>query len=926
MKQSIYGPTAASALRPPKSITDGFDPTPKMNEPYPRWFLALNLGERLAYCRENGFPAERSSSVDAVRRLSRWKQSRGFNDLARFKLFLEREELTELELQYVLGCVPCATERPVWLEAFLTAEAAHRPSVARDLDDSPRQFLMAVAPLIEKYRKDLLDRTPSGGPFDPRRAVDMLTPLMAPRLLLILQRTLILETNIARLEGKLEGDTATGRFHSFLKGLEDPARRGELFALYPVMGRVCIEYLEQWRDASAEFLTRLTRDHQEIQLVYGETGELERISGGVGDAHRSGRSVLIAQFERGLRLVYKPRPMAVDSAFQDLIRFLNDSGHAPSLRELSILARDGYGWSEFVEFKECAGVADVELFYRRQGSWIALLYALGATDLHLENLIASGEHPVVIDLEALFHPVLFSHAREWADDQAREKMSESVMSLGLLPLPALINGRAFDTSGLGATSHQVLPYEVDGLEAGGTDEIRVAKVTSKLGEIRSRPRCAGADVDIANHRGSIEEGFAQTYRFLLERRTRLLAEIERFKNVPTRVVLRPSATYASLLYDSYHPKLLRDAIGRDLFFFQLWEETTPRPGLARAVPSEYRQCLAGDIPYFSSVPSSLEIVGGDGTRVTGAFVETGWDHALRRINGMGEADLKEQRWFIQASLESLPLSTDGRGETRKHSFYGPTTSSGFLGAAEKIGNHLVDSAIRRGGSASWISLHYKGDPDETSRPKGRYLIGILDAELYGGLSGIILFLAYLYSLSPKSSYREVAEEALATLEERLRRSTTPRPPGAFSGTGGFLYLYLHLAALWDRAELLDRARSFLPELEGSIGRDHCLDLISGSAGCIPILLSLNGSRATALAERCGDRILEVGLGALGLPRGFSHGSSGVAWALSHLDGERFRTEALAAIARERELLTGGVGSSRVDLQACKLEYSIVSPK
>ena len=40
----------------------------------------------------------------------------------------------------------------------------------------------------------------------------------------------------------------------------------------------------------------------------------------------------------------------------------------------------------------------------RQGGYLAILYALEATDFHFENLIAAGEQPVLIDLETLFHP------------------------------------------------------------------------------------------------------------------------------------------------------------------------------------------------------------------------------------------------------------------------------------------------------------------------------------------------------------------------------------------------------------------------------------------------------------------------------------------------------------------------------------------
>ncbi len=66
--------------------------------------------------------------------------------------------------------------------------------------------------------------------------------------------------------------------------------------------------------------------------------------------------------------------------------------------------RGAYGWTEFVEAQACDTPEQVQRFYERQGGYLALLYFLEATDFHLENLIAAGEHPVLVDLEALFHP------------------------------------------------------------------------------------------------------------------------------------------------------------------------------------------------------------------------------------------------------------------------------------------------------------------------------------------------------------------------------------------------------------------------------------------------------------------------------------------------------------------------------------------
>ena len=37
---------------------------------------------------------------------------------------------------------------------------------------------------------------------------------------------------------------------------------------------------------------------------------------------------------------------------------------------------------------------------------LAVLHALGATDVHRENLVAAGDRPVLVDAETVMHPQL----------------------------------------------------------------------------------------------------------------------------------------------------------------------------------------------------------------------------------------------------------------------------------------------------------------------------------------------------------------------------------------------------------------------------------------------------------------------------------------------------------------------------------------
>lgn len=221
-------------------------------------------------------------------------------------------------------------------------------------------------------------------------------------------RVLILELNVARLEGRLSGDTPQERFLSFAELLSDTEVSGQLLHEYSELRDQVANCLEMWTGFSLEFLEHACQDWgaMEGSVVGNAPDVIVGVEGGAGDTHRNGRSVMIATLTSGARVVYKPRSLSVDVHFQQLLAWLNECGAEPRFRVLNYVNREDHGWVEFVQAHPCDTEEEIERFYQRQGSYLAILYAMEASDFHCENLIAAGEHPVLIDLEALFHPRL----------------------------------------------------------------------------------------------------------------------------------------------------------------------------------------------------------------------------------------------------------------------------------------------------------------------------------------------------------------------------------------------------------------------------------------------------------------------------------------------------------------------------------------
>jgi type 2 lantibiotic biosynthesis protein LanM len=633
----------------------------------PSWSQALTLTERLAALRAT--PTDRQyGTVDhdrAARRLQRWQaQSRLNKDLS-FERRLALEGIREEELRQLLGKPAEAMEAGCSEHAGWVAELAAAITQSPAIEPLPLPaalrstqwagVLSAFAPLIDRGRRrvregvQVLRASFSDAPFEPEAVEELLFASLAEGLANLLARTLALEVNVARLRGLLQGHTARERFESFAARLGDRTTLCTLLQAYPVLARQLTICIDCWATASLEFLQHLCADWQMIRDTYcpaSDPGMLVGVDGGVGDSHRGKRSVLVLAFGSGFGLVYKPRSLAADRAFQELLAWINARTSGLRFRTLQVLDRGDHGWIEYIDAQPCATIAEVQRFYQRQGAYVALLYALEATDFHYENLIAAGEHPIPIDLEGLFQPRM---------DGKSLPEDDTVLRSGLLPgrVWAHADSDGIDYSGLGGVSGQLTPLEVPVLEGRGTDTLRFTrKRIAHIGGL-NRPSLNGDDVDVLNFAEQISDGFAGMYQLLMCYRDELLAEdgpIARFAQVEVRFITAATWFYATLLVEGDHPDMLRDALERDRLFEVLWGRVANFPCVARLIPAERADLHNGDIPIFHTRPNSRDIWTSTGERIADFMLESSMVAVQRRMRQLDDDDLAHQLSVIRSAL------------------------------------------------------------------------------------------------------------------------------------------------------------------------------------------------------------------------------------------------------------------------------------
>jgi len=883
----------------------------------------------------------------AQRRMERWRNQAPFTTDSFFSKRLAIDDINEEEFFSLLGePIEAIKERfpetPTWLkqlaEAFSTtsdSQQFHLPEVNQNLDTS--LFLYLIEPLICQGLNRLsegiqdLSQQHSELPFESKAMTDMLLANLTVQLRQILDRTLVLELNVARLQRLLTGDTPEERFRSFVERLRQPDVALSILQEYPVLARQTVICCNHWLTFSLEFLHRLCADWDEIKSLFApenEPGLLTELHGGAGDNHRGGRSVLIAIFSSGWKLVYKPRSLAVDVHFQELLTWLNKCGEHSGFRTLKVLDRGNYGWVEFVTAQSCQSLEEIQRFYERQGGYLALLYALQATDFHSENLIAAGEHPVLVDLESLFHPPLSEVDSSQAEQVASEKIAYSVLSIGLLPERIWGSDQAegVDISGLGAKEGQLTPNPVAFWQGVGTDEMRQQRQRMEMPADQNLPTLDGIKINLLDYTDAILTGFHNIYELLLKYRDELLSPqglIAAFDEDEVRIILRATLTYGLLLDESFHPDVLSDALERDRHFDRLWLQVKHQAFLQKTIAAERDDLLRGDIPMFTARPNARHLWSSDGQPIYNFIPEPGINLVYRRLQQLSDQDLTQQLWFIRGSLATAYMGLE-QAVFPDYTITEPQSiadSEQFLAAARAIGDRLEWLAVRGTKDVSWIGLTLVRDRQWTLTPLG--------LDLYDGLPGIVLFFAYLGAVTDEEHYTALAQATLTTMLRQVEKSQSYiKYIGTFDGWGGIIYTLTHLAVLWNQPALLAEAEKIVERLPKLIEQDQQFDIMSGAAGCIASLLSLYDYQPTnstlTAAIQCGDRLIAFGqpmkrgIGWMTENQnekpltGFSHGAAGIAWALLELalvTGEqRFATTGLAALEYERSLFIPEVGN------------------
>jgi type 2 lantibiotic biosynthesis protein LanM len=878
-------------------------------------------------------PGEKRDADLAARRLAAWCRSCSSGDWSLFNRRLERDGLSFGQVLTKFATVrrrtsaatPAWVDDAIWIGAALQSPTEDFNAIGVPCRAEPCAFEHLFTPVIERAEA-LLWVDVDGRIFDylkdSARAclrqllLEQLCSLSAPALY---DRFVEKTKSGVQPTNSVEPprDDKTSQYDRFIAGMRVVGLR-RLFEEKPVLLRLLATITRQWIDTSREFVMRLDADLATIRrdILHSGTHGIAKIEGNLSDPHNSGHSVQIVSFEDGSRVVYKPKDLRLDAAWYTLIERLNRGDPPVELKAVRTVSRDGYGWTEFVDHTGCTDQEGFKLFFRRAGAWLALFHCFAARDMHQENMIAAGDHPVPIDLEMILQAT--SEEQKTRDlagqafEVATEIIADSVSMVGLLPA----YGRSpqnsiFAVGGMAADDNSKTKL---GWKNINSNNMRPWRSTEADPTVPNLPHVDDHYAKFGDHIDDFVSGFESYAKFLL-RRSRDAGQgglFDDFAGLPVRKVIRATQFYYMLLQRLKDHRTMDDgaAWSAQMDFIARLADWDKDSDLIWPLHRAERSALLGlNVPHFVSPSDGHEIYDATGISIH-TEATSGIDRARARVQSLDEQGIA---WQIEVIRQNTSLVSKSAGrvgmDVRQHSLSGVSDAllgKIFIAEAEQIAGVLCSHAIRRGPGAAWIGVDWLGD-SEVSR------LVPLGPDLYNGVSGIAVFLAAHAAVTGRQAAGELALAGISGLRKNLKSQNSARMArslgiGGATGLGSIVYaLTLMSKCLHDDELLADAhvtAELFTDDL---IAADKQLDVIGGSAGGILGLLRLfrdtQSDDVLKRATKCGEHLLgrrRIGPegrrtwgGRATAPQilnGMSHGAAGFAYSLASLSAATGREE------------------------------------
>lgn len=398
-------------------------------------------------------------------------------------------------------------------------------------------------------------------------------------------------------------------------------------------------------------------------------------------------------------------------------------------------------------------------------------------------------------------------------------------------------------------------------------------------------------IDPKDYIREIVEGFREGYILLESNKEELLKLInsgELFYNICPRYLFRNTNVYATILEMGKNPKYLKNRPELDRLYHLLFK-TDNNQKFKKIYQSELEDLFNDDIPYFYGNIHNTTIFNSNGDSCF-LLDRTPLMEVTEKINSLNQKDMNIQIDFILKSMAKQKKTWNTIREKIDYNLKNTNDNSLLIESAKEIGDMLINKAIihEKTGTISWLDL-------QNTYPT--WTIKAQDVSLYNGLAGNAIFFSSLYLATNDIKYHDILQKILNTIKIDSDRINN-KYISAFNGVISLAYLYAFLYNQTKDKSILNQSLGIISQYKDMILDNTSYDIIDGLSGVLIVILNIYKlskdkeleelsieigqdiikniqiEKVAAYWKKGGDNELMIA--------GFSHGLSGVTYALSRL--------------------------------------------
>ncbi len=443
---------------------------------------------------------------------------------------------------------------------------------------------------------------------------------------------------------EIYGNNFTERLAMYEKLVEGTGYLERLWREYPLLERMLRVTLTDAVNLFRKICEDYKSDRDKLEERFQEQfGEMLSVHFALGDKH-DGATVASVKFEQGL-LIYKPKNLLCNELYDELLGLL-ERHQVTDFKYYKTYCASDHSWQEFVIHTPDLTMEGAQKYYYRAGVLLSLLFLLRSTDIHFENIIVSGEYPIIIDTETLVSACVDGKMKRFQG----KHLNQSVLGTAMLPIYDGLYD--INVSGLfhKEEASKTIYYYV--LVEDEEKDFIYEKRAAETSEQKNMVYVDGKHVRLEEVKQSLLDGFEVGAKCLLHNLEEFCQIIrkDKYQDIKVRAILRGTQVYYTFLREAKRVEVLKDVSKYERIFNILLKGFEPSQFGYLRVEEEVENLKNYDIPLFYTRMNDVNLYSRNRLICKDYFEVTPLQNILDAVSFLDEKMIRYQKHLIELSL------------------------------------------------------------------------------------------------------------------------------------------------------------------------------------------------------------------------------------------------------------------------------------